>query len=256
MPSIDQMVVTAGANVQIFYTVACVADPCDEIIIFEPAFVSYEGIIRLLGCEVISLPLLGKNNFEPDLNQLKDKITNRTKLIILNSPHNPTGSVYSQTIIREIFKLASEKNVYILSDEVYGRMVYPDTKTKFFSAGSIDGCEERVIIAHSLSKSYAMTGWRIGTLVAPKELAKKIALLLETTSSCVAPFIQKGAIAALKYGNDYANDMVLDFMERRNTLFNSIKTLPFLSVKNLTPPYLWSTFRKQKCLAKILLVYF
>ena len=106
LPSIDQMVVTAGANVQIFYTVACVADPCDEIIIFEPAFVSYEGIIRLLGCEVISLPLLGKNNFEPDLNQLKDKITNRTKLIILNTPHNPTGSVYSQTIIREIFKLA------------------------------------------------------------------------------------------------------------------------------------------------------
>ena len=225
-PDIEQIVVTAGANVQIYYVVACTVDPGEEVIILDPSFVSYEAIIRVVGGVAVKVPLRECNGFEPDLAEIEAAITQKTRLIIVNSPHNPTGTVYSAATMEGLFRLAVKYDLILLSDEVYGRMVFSDSAVRFFSPSVFDQCRERVVICHSLSKSYAMTGWRIGALTAPEFLARKIALLLETTSSCVSPFVQRGAIAALTDGNAYAVHMVEEYRVRRDLMVSALNDTP------------------------------
>jgi aspartate aminotransferase len=229
LPKPEQVVVTAGANIQIYYVAACVVNSGDEVIIFDPSFVSYEGIIRIVGGVAVKVPLRESNGFIPDIADLETRITNRTRLVIVNSPHNPTGAVFPAEIMRGIYELCVRYDLVLLSDEVYGRMVYPDARNKFSSPSVYDHCSERVVICHSLSKSYAMTGWRIGALTAPVALAKKVSLLLETTSSCIPPFIQQGAIAALKDGNLFAKKMMTEYRDRRDILVNALNNLPNVS---------------------------
>jgi aspartate/methionine/tyrosine aminotransferase len=225
-PDIEQIVVTAGANIQIYYVVACTVDPGEEVIILDPSFVSYEAIIRVVGGVAVKVPLRETNGFEPDIVEVEAAITSKTRLIIVNSPHNPTGAVYSEATMEGLYRLAVKHDLFLLSDEVYGRMVFPDSDTQFFSPSVFDRCRERVVICHSLSKSYSMTGWRIGALTAPEFLARKIALLLETTSSCVAPFIQRGAAAALNDGNIYSANMIEEYCVRRDLMVAAINEIP------------------------------
>ena len=228
-PSAEQIVVTAGANVQIYYVAACVVNPGDEVIIFDPSFVSYEGIINVVGGTTVRVPLRESNGFLPDMTELEAAITTRARLLIVNSPHNPTGTVFPAEVMKRIYELCEKHDLVLLSDEVYGRMVFPNSKHKFSSPSIYDRCSERVVICHSLSKSYAMTGWRIGALTAPVELARKVALLLETTSSCVAPFIQRGAIAALKDANPGTEEMMNEYQVRRDILVSALNNMPNVS---------------------------
>ena len=191
----------------------------------DPSFVSYAAIIKLLGAIPVFVPLLEENGFILDPDDLKSAITNKTRLVITNSPNNPTGSVIPQKIYKEIFDIVDKYDLYLLSDEVYGRMVYEDINIKFSSPSIFDHCKERVIIVHSLSKSFAMTGWRIGAVTAPVELARKIALLLETTSSCVSPFIQYAAISALTDSKEYVNNMVKEYQVRRDFLVSKLNNI-------------------------------
>jgi aspartate aminotransferase len=230
-PDIDQIVVTAGANIQIYYVVACTVNPGEEVIILDPSFVSYEAIIRVVGGVTVKVPLHEKNGFEPNISVVESAITKKTRLLIVNSPHNPTGTVYSAETMKGLYDLAVKYDLFLLSDEVYGRMVFSDSKIPFFSPSIFDHCCERVVICHSLSKSYSMTGWRIGALTAPAFLARKIALLLETTSSCVSPFIQRGAIAALANSNAYAEKMVEEYKVRRNILVKALNDTPHISCR-------------------------
>lgn len=225
-PDIDQIVVTAGANVQIYYVVSCCVNPGEEVIVFDPSFVSYEAIIRVVGGISVKVQLHEKNGFEPEISEVEAAITPKTRLLIVNSPHNPTGVVYSAKTMKSLYDLAVKYDLFLLSDEVYGRMVFKDSTTPFFSPSIYDKCRERVVICHSLSKSYSMTGWRIGALTAPVFLARKIALLLETTSSCVAPFVQRAAIAALVNSNTYAEKMVEEYRARRDILVKAINAVP------------------------------
>ncbi len=228
-PSIDQIVITAGANVQIYYVAACVINPGDEVIVFDPSFVSYEGIIKVVGGATVKVPLRESNNFQPDISELRAAVTKKTRLLIVNSPHNPTGVIFPEEVMKEIYDLSEKHDLILLSDEVYGRMVFSDSKYKFSSPSIYDYCTERVVLCHSLSKSYAMTGWRIGALTAPENLARKVALLLETTSSCVAPFIQRGAIGALLSANHYAEQMMKEYQYRRDLLVNALDEIPNVS---------------------------
>jgi aspartate aminotransferase len=228
LPDINQIVVTAGANVQIYYVVACTVDPGDEVIILDPSFVTYEPIIRIVGGVAVKVPLRERNAFEPDISEVEMSITSKTRLMIINSPHNPTGAVYSKKTMEGLYKLAVKYDLFLLSDEVYGRLVFPDSKNKFFSPSVFDQCRERVIVCHSLSKSYSMTGWRIGALTAPVFLARKIALLLETTSSCVSPFIQRGAEAVLIAGNS-SESMLEKYRVRRDLIVDALNSMPGVS---------------------------
>lgn len=228
-PDIEQIVVTAGANIQIYYVVACTVNPGDEVIITDPAFVSYEAIIRLVGGVPVRVPLYEENSFRLYPDDLEKAITKRTRLIITNSPHNPTGSVIQLEAYRAIYDICERHDLYLLSDEVYGRMVYETGDIRFSSPSIFDHCRERVIIAHSLSKSFSMTGWRIGAVTAPIVLAKKIALLLETTSSCVSPFIQKAAVTALTDTKAYCDEMMNEYRRRRDVLVTGLNRIDGVS---------------------------
>jgi aspartate/methionine/tyrosine aminotransferase len=225
-PRLDQLLVTPGANAQIFYAVACVANPGDEIIIPDPGFVSYKSIVNFLGVTPIGVPLLEEREFKINPDDVAKRINKKTKMIIINSPNNPTGSVMNEDDMKEIYGIAKSKNIFLLSDEIYARMIYRDQKTKFASPSKYDFCNERTIVVNGFSKSYAMTGWRLGVVTGPSELIKKMGLLLETTTSCVSPFIQRAGIEALRGDQEPINQMVGEFRKRRDLIVDGLNSLP------------------------------
>jgi len=232
-PELDQLLVTAGANVQIYYAVACAVNPGDEVIIPDPSFVSYESILGFLGIKAIKIPLREENEFRLDPEDVERAITEKTKMIIINSPSNPTGAVMTEQEIKKIYDIAERYDLYLMSDEVYARMIYQDSETKFSSPSMYDHCKERVIVVNGFSKSYAMTGWRLGVVTGPAHLIKKMSLVLETTSSCVSPFIQKAGVEALKGSQEPIFNMVNEFKKRRDIIVEGLNSLP--GVKCLRP---------------------
>jgi len=214
-PAIDQILVTPGANIQLYLAMVCACNPGDEIIVQDPSFVSYLSIASLCGLKVVPVPLLEENAFRLRASDVAAAVTAKTKMIIINSPHNPTGAVMSREDVRAIYDVACAHDLWLLSDEVYGRMSYGP---EFFSPSSIDKCLERTILVHSFSKSYAMTGWRIGAVTAPADLITKMALLLETVTSCTPPFVQKAAIEAMKNDQDEIASMIATYRRRRDLI--------------------------------------
>jgi aspartate aminotransferase len=228
-PDINQILVTPGGNVQIYYAIACAVDPGEEVIIIDPAFVSYNAIIKFLGVKAVKVPLFEKNEFRLDPDDVEKAISEKTRMIIINSPHNPTGSVMTEDEVRRMYEIAEKHDLYLVSDEVYGRMVYEDSNTFFSSPSKYDECRERTIIIHSFSKTYAMTGWRVGGVTGPADLIKKMGLLLETTTSCVSPFIQEGAIEALMGSQTEIDNMIKQFRKRRDLIVSKLNDLPGVS---------------------------
>jgi len=228
-PDLNQILVTPGANIQLFYAIACTTNPGEEVIVPEPGFASYYSIMEFLGVIPVKVPILEKNGFRLNAQDVEKAITDKTRMIIINSPSNPTGSVMKEEEIREIYKVAEKKDIWLLSDEVYRRITYYDDNTGFFSPSVIDKCKERTIIVNGFSKSYAMTGWRLGVVIAPEELVKKMNLLLETTSSCVSPFIQRAGIEALSGDQEAVNKMVKEYKHRRDIIVEGLNSLPGIS---------------------------
>lgn len=218
LPTIDQILVTPGGNIQIYLAIACTVNPGEEVIITDPCFVSYTSIIELCGAKAVKVPVYEKNEFKIDPDDLRKAVTKNTRMIIINSPHNPTGSLMSEDDIKSIYKIAEDADIYLLSDEVYGRMVYADAQNKFFSPSVYDQCRERTLIVHSFSKSYAMTGWRIGGITGPELVVRRMALLLETVTSCVSPFIQLAAIEAMTGSQQYVDGMMEAYRRRRDII--------------------------------------
>jgi len=222
-PDLSQLLVTPGANVQIYLACACLLDPGDEVIVQDPCFVSYESIINSLRGNVIRVPLKESNRFVVDPADIARLISPKTKAIVINSPHNPTGSVISEEIFREIYRICDEHDVYLLSDEVYGRMIFDDSDVSFFSPSQIDSCQSRTVIFHSLSKTYAMTGWRIGAVTGPSSLISKMTLLYETINSCVPPFIQYAAAKLLMQDPQASQQMINHYSRRRDVFMKRLK---------------------------------
>ena len=225
-PELNQLLVTPGANSQIFYALACVGNPGEDIIIPDPSFVSYKSLINFLGMNPVKVPLREENNFRLNPNDVEKAITPKTKMIIINSPSNPTGAVMKENEIQEIYKLAERKNIFLLSDEIYARMVYKDSEVKFTSPSKYDECKERTIVVNGFSKSYAMTGWRLGVVTAPSYLVDKMGLLLESTTSCVSPFIQRAGAEALRGSQEEIFNMIGEFKKRRDLTVSKLNDLP------------------------------
>ena len=224
-PDIDQLVVTTGANVQIYYAIACTVDPGDEVIVPDPGFVSYFSILNFLNVKAVPVPLREELGFTMKVEDIENAITPRTKMIIINSPSNPTGGVVNKKLWRQIYNIAIKHNLYILSDEIYARMVYPDSE-KFFSPSKFDQCKTNTIIVNGFSKAYAMTGWRLGVLTAPSHVAERIALLQETQLSCVPGFIQKAGIEALSdRSTQYVKGMLEEYRRRRDIMVDGLNTI-------------------------------
>ena len=223
-PDLNQIIVTPGANISIFYSVFCLANAGQEVLIPNPGFPTYHSAIRMCGAVPVSYPLYEKNAFSMRADDIEPLITDKTRLLIINSPQNPTGAITSPDELRNIYKLAEKYDLYIFSDEIYSRMVYKNDQ--FFSISSLDHCNERVILSNGFSKAFAMTGWRLGSIIAPPKVAERMMLLLQTTSSCVSTFIQRAGIAAINGDQSPVLMMMKEYKERRNLLVGGLNSIP------------------------------
>ena len=223
-PDVNQILITPGANAIVYYAIRCLVNPGEEVIVPDPGFPTYFSSIKVCGAKAIRVALKEENNHQLKFNDLKKLITKKTRLVIINSPSNPTGAVTSKDDISRIYKLCSEKGIFILSDEIYSRLVFEDVG-EFFSPSMIDHCNKNVLVLNGFSKAFAMTGWRIGAAIGPKHLIEKMGLLLQTINSCVPPFIQRAAIEAIN-GDQSAIKMMKDeYSERRKVLVNGLNSI-------------------------------
>lgn len=222
-PDLDQVLITPGANIGIFYAVFCLVDPGCEVIVPDPGFSTYYSTIKMCGANAVRIPLLEKNQFRMSPEDIEAAITEKTRLIIINSPNNPTGSVMTLNEIRLVYEIAKKHNVYIYSDEIYSRMNYD--LSLIYSPSVYDQCKDYVILSDGFSKSFAMTGWRLGSLIGPKDVIERMAALLQTTSSCVSPFIQHAGLEALEGPQESVYTMMREFKERRDLLVDGLNKI-------------------------------
>jgi len=226
-PEEKQVLVTPGANIGIFYAIFCVAEPGDEILVPDPGFPTYLSALAMCGVKPVQYELDSRNNFRLKIAALESQITSKTRMIIVTSPNNPTGSTLTKDELRAVYDLAERHDLFIYSDEIYSRMVYQ--KGDFYSVSEIDHCSKRVILANGFSKAFAMTGWRLGVLVAPKPLAEKMMLLLQTTSSCVSPFVQRAGVEAIVGAQSEIESMMTTYSRRRDLLVEGLNSIPGLT---------------------------
>ena len=229
-PQTKQVLVTPGANIGIFYAVFCLVDPGCDVLVPDPGFPTYFSAIRMCGANAVSYPLSEANKFRARAADIEPLITDRTRLLLLNSPQNPTGSVIERWAQEEIFELAKKYDLYVYSDEIYARMIYDDQE--FSSIASLDACQERIILSNGFSKAFAMTGWRLGALIGPAPVMERMMLLLQTTSSCVAPFLQSAGIEALRGDQSQVRHMMQEYRARRDLLVQGLNAIPGITCHN------------------------
>jgi aspartate aminotransferase len=217
------IVVVPGGKPIIFFPLLALVEPGDEVIYPDPGFPIYESMIRFLGATPVAMPLLEERGFSFDPELLHEKITARTKLLIMNSPQNPTGGVIPAGDIEAIAELVSERDLMVLSDEIYSRIYYGEPPV---SIASLPGMLEKTIILDGFSKTYAMTGWRIGYGVMPEWLVEAVDKLMVNSNSCTASFTQRAALAALTGPQDEVERMVAEFRRRRDAFCAGLNQLP------------------------------
>ena len=220
-----EIIFTTGGAEALNNVIMATVNPQDEVIVFSPAFVTYKNLIHLCGAECVELPLLPENDFQPDLDDLKKVITTHTKMLIMNNPNNPTGAVYSYETLKGICELAVKNNFLVLSDEMYRSLVY---EGEFTSVASFPGMKERAIIVNGFSKTYAMTGWRLGYIQADVKLTPAIMKVHQYSSTCSPTFIQVGMAEAVKQEETQAEvqAMVEEFARRREILISCLDFIP------------------------------
>jgi aspartate aminotransferase len=224
----DEVVVTPGGKPIIYYVIHALLNPGDEALYPNPGYPIYESIINFVGGKPVPMPLLEARGFSLDTDKLKDLITPKTRLIVLNSPQNPTGGMLTPDDLAVIAKLAVDNDLWVLSDEVYSRIIYSG---QFHSIGSLPGMKERTVILDGFSKTYAMTGWRLGYGVMPAELATLVARLVTNCESCTNTFIQHAAVEALKGPQDASAAMVKEFKARRDLIVAGLNDIKGFSCK-------------------------
>ena len=222
----EQVVVVPGAKPILFFTMLALLEPGDEVLYPNPGFPIYESMIRYLGAQPKPLRLSEERGFSLDLNSLADQLSDRTRLLILNSPHNPTGGIIPEEDLREIARLCADRDLVVLSDEVYSQILY---EGRHCSIASFPGMLEKTIILDGFSKTYAMTGWRLGYGVMPVELARHVVRLQVNSTSCTASFTQRAGIEALRGPQDAVQKMVEEFRRRRDLIVEGLNRIPGIS---------------------------
>lgn len=225
-PELDQILVTPGGNTGIFLTLAAVLNPGDEIIMPNPSFPTYWLSAYYLGAKQKFVHAKEENEFRLSPDDILEQVTDKTKLIVINSPQNPTGAVTKRNELEEIAEVAAEKDIFILSDEIYSKMLYDETH---YSCSVKDQAKERTILLDGMAKAYAMTGWRLGYLVGPAPVIDKACQFVVTSYSCVPPFIQRAGIAALKGDQSFIQRNMEVFRKRRDAIVKGLNSLPKVS---------------------------
>lgn len=223
-----QVIVSNGAKQSCYNAILACCEPGDEVVIPAPYWLSYPDMVRLVGAEPVIVQTKAENSYKMTAEEFENAMTPRTKMVILNSPGNPTGSVYTRAEIESIIEVALTEDIFILSDEIYEKLVYDDVE--HISPASISKeAYDLTITVNGFSKAYAMTGWRLGYLGAPEEIAKVIDSLQSHSTSGPNSFAQKGAVAALKGSQQCVADMRDEFNIRREYMFERVSAIPNLS---------------------------
>ena len=224
----EEVVVVPGGKPIIFFTILALCDEGDEVIYPNPGFPIYESMINFVGAKAVPIKLREELDFRLDVNELKRLITDRTKLIIINSPQNPTGGVLGKQDIQEIADAIGNRDIMVLSDEIYSRLLF---EGKHHSIASIEDMRERTIILDGFSKTWAMTGWRMGYGVMRPDLAQHIARLMTNSNSCTASFTQMAGVEAIRGDQTSVEKMNQEFMRRRDYFAERVNKIKGFSCK-------------------------
>lgn len=219
----ENVVVTPGAKPIIFFTLMACVEPGDEVIYPDPAFPIYESMVNFLGAKPVPLRLREERGFGLDVDELATLLSDRTRFIILNSPANPTGGTIERGDLEKVAALVRDRDLYVLSDEIYSRILYEGTHD---SIASFPGLREKTIILDGHSKTYAMTGWRLGYGVMPEELAVHVTRLQTNSNSCCNVFVQRAGMKALEGPQDEVLAMVAEFRRRRDVIVDGLNAIP------------------------------
>ena len=219
----EHVCVVPGGKPSLFFPMMALLEEGDEVIYPNPGFPIYESMIRFLGATPVPMPLVEDRGFSFDLNRFKDSLTDKTKMVILNSPQNPTGGVIPAEDIKVIADLVRDRDLVVLSDEIYSRIYYDE---KPMSIASLPGMQEKTIILDGFSKIYAMTGWRLGYGVMPTWLVDPVNKLMVNSNSCTASMVQRAGLAALTGPQDAPLAMVAEFRKRRDAFIAGLNTIP------------------------------
>jgi aspartate aminotransferase len=218
-----RVIITPGGKPVMFFAILALINPGDEVLYPDPGFPIYESMARFVGGTAVAMPLREERRFRFDPDEFRSLVTDRTRLIIINSPHNPTGSVLTRSDLEVIAEVARARNIVVLSDEIYARILYTG---KHESIATLDGMLDRTIILDGWSKTWAMTGWRLGFGVFPAELVPHVERLISNSVSCTASFAQQAAIAALDGPQESVAHMLAEFTERRSAIVAGLNALP------------------------------
>ena len=225
-PDLEQVVITPGLKPGIFFSMLSIVNAGDEVIYQDPGYPTYGSVTSYLGATQVPVPLLEENEFRMNPDDIKKRMTEKTKLIVVNSPQNPTGSVITKTELDEIAELAEERDIFIVSDEIYSKMTY---ETKHYTPTARDEAKKRTVLLDGFSKYYAMTGWRLGYMIAPPSMAERLQDFLVTAVSCTAAFTQWAGVQALTGDQSFITEMMARFTKKRNTLVKGLNSIPGFS---------------------------
>jgi aspartate/methionine/tyrosine aminotransferase len=219
----EQVLVAPGCKMALSLAMMALIEPGEEVLYPDPGFPIYPSFTRGLGATAVPFGLEEKNKFQPDSNEIAQKISARTRMIIFNSPNNPTGTVFSKAALEEIAKLAVKHDLWVLSDEIYARILFGG---EYQSISSLPGMADRTVILDGFSKSFAMTGWRLGYAVAPVRAIDAMDLLVLNTFTCTAEFTQVAAIEALRDSTNAVEAMVTEYRKRRDQFVGGLARIP------------------------------
>ncbi|HXM15912.1 MAG TPA: pyridoxal phosphate-dependent aminotransferase [Candidatus Eremiobacteraceae bacterium] len=219
----EEVLVAPGCKMALALSMMALIEPGDEILYPDPSFPIYPSFTRGLGGKAVPFYLEEKNQFQPDVAEIAAKITPRSKALIFNSPNNPTGTVFSEETLKQIAALAVKHDLWVIADEIYARILF---NGDYKSIYAMPGMKDRTIIIDGFSKSFAMTGWRLGYAVAPKEFIDALDLLVLNTFTCAAEFSQVAAIEALNDSTNAVDAMVLEYRKRRDLFVNKLNQIP------------------------------
>ncbi|HYM20720.1 MAG TPA: pyridoxal phosphate-dependent aminotransferase [Candidatus Kapabacteria bacterium] len=220
----NEVVVCPGAKPVMFYAIMASVDPGDEVIYPNPGFPIYESCIELAGGVPVPLVLKEEKGFRFDIEDLKKLVSPKTRMIVINSPQNPTGGILMEDDLKAIAEIAVKNDIIVLSDEIYGRVVYDGFVNHTIAA--LPGMRERTIILDGFSKTYAMTGWRLGYGIMPKEFAAVCSKLQTNVPSCATSFVQIAGIEALTGPQEWVDNVVAEFKRRRNYIVDALNDIP------------------------------
>lgn len=223
-----EIIVTVGGNEAVFMAMMGLLDSGDEVLIPDPCWLNYFYCVQMAGGVPISVPAKEAYQFIPQIEDFRSRITDKTKMIVINTPNNPTGAVYGAESLEELARLAEEKDLYVLSDEIYEKMVYDGNRHVSF--GSLPGMKERTITVNGFSKNYSMTGWRLGFVAANSDAVSAMVRIHQYVTICATSFAQWGAVAALTGPQDDVRHMIAEFDRRGALVSSALQEMPGIQV--------------------------